>query len=456
MVGGPRQGLTLGRRQRLALLPALRTGLAILRMPAAELAEAAARLVAENPFVVALPPRPGPRPGAPAAAIDALAAPASASAALRAQIAAAALPPAVRAMAHYLVDWLDDDGYLDADLAEVAAKAGVPLALAEAGLAALQACDPPGVGARDLEECLALQLADRGLARAEAAALVAALDLVAVGDVPGLARRLGTDRAGAEAALALVRGLAPRPLAAAGPPAAPLHPDLVLDPLPSGGFAVRLGRLGLPRIRLDRALAAHAAARGFAADRRAEAAEFIAALRFRGATLLAVGRLLAERQHRCFALGPEHLAPLTRAELAAALGLHASTVGRAVAGKAILAGGTLWPLAALFSAALPGPGGGRVSAHGVRRRLARLIAAEPPGRPLSDAALCQALRAEGVDIARRTVTKYRQALRIPAAPGRRRGAGAAAVRGGAAGNDRHSPRLRRSQRATGLLEQEDP
>lgn len=415
-----RSRVRAGQVQRLALTPALREGLALLRMSALELAEAAQRIAAENPFVELLPPRPAGE-AAHAAALEGIAAPPSRHERLLRQIAALSAPPEVRRAAALLAGALDEAGYLDAPLEAIAAEAGLPPALAEAGLAALQACEPAGVGARDLEECLALQLRDRGFGAAEAARLVAGLDFIARDDMAGLARHLGTDAAGARAAAAVLRGLSPRPFSDGGEPVPPLLPDLVLEEGRGGVPVVRLGRAGLPRLRLDRALLAEAEAAGFGAGPQAEAAAFLAALRFRGATLLAVGRILVARQYRAFALGPEHLAPLTRAEVAAELGLHPSTVGRAVAGKAILAAGRLWPLAELFSAALPGAGGRPVSAHAVQRRLARLIAAEPPGAPLSDAELAARLAAEGVDIARRTVAKYRQSLRIPARAGRRKG-----------------------------------
>ncbi|MCL4189668.1 MAG: hypothetical protein KJZ85_18870 [Rhodobacteraceae bacterium] len=414
-----RPALGLGQRQRLALTPGLRLGLGILRLPAAELAEAVARIVADNPFLVALPPRGGVDPATLAVADR----PGPVESVMR-QLAAMPLAPGVRAAAGCLAGCLDEAGYLDAPVDEIAAGAGLDAAVAAAGLAALQSCEPAGVGARDLAECLLLQLVDGGWPRPRAAALVGRLDLVARGDPVALARALGMAPGEAAAAVAAVRGLRPRPFDS-GAPAPPLVPDLVAEPARDGGWSVRLARGGIGRVRLDATLAAQAAAEGFGGDRRAEAEAFLAALRFRGRTLLGIGRALAQLQHAALAGGGEEaLRPMTRAALAGELGLHPSTVGRAVAGKAMLAAGRLWPLAAFFGAALPaaaGTGaGGTVAGGAVRRMIARLLAEEAAGMPLSDAAIAERLRAGGVDIARRTVAKYRQSMRIPSSAGRAR------------------------------------
>ncbi|MCC6304705.1 MAG: hypothetical protein IT545_05845 [Rhodobacteraceae bacterium] len=438
-----RPALGLGARQRLALSPGLRMGLALLRLPAAELGEAVAGLVAENPFLVALPPRPGVD-----AATLAVAEEPGPLALLLGQLAAMALAPAVAAAAAYLAGCLDEAGYLDGPLDELARAGGLDGAAAAAALAALQGCEPAGVGARDLAECLLLQLLDRGWPRARAAAVTGRLDLVARGDAAALARALALSRAEAAAAIAAVRGLRPRPFDA-GPPAPPLVPDLVAEPHADGTWRIRLARGGGGRVGLDRGLAARAAAGGFLADRRTEAEAFLAALRFRGRTLLAVGRALAFRQHAALALGTEALRPLTRAALAADLGLHPATVGRAVAGKAILARGRLWPLSAFFTPALPaaagagaaGPAADPVAAAAARRLIARLVAEEGAGAALSDRELAQRLHAAGVDIARRTVAKYRQSMRIPSSSGRarRRPGGGGPGPDGTAGARRDGP-----------------
>ena len=132
-------------------------------------------------------------------------------------------------------------------------------------------------------------------------------------------------------------------------------------------------------------------------------------------------------QYRFFSSGPDHLAPLSRRKLAAELGLHASTLGRAVAGKAIAAEGALYPLSLFFPSALPGADGRAVSSFTVKLAIRRMVEHEAPDAPLSDAAICTRLHEDGVDITRRCVAKYRGCMRIPPSfKRRRRRAGTAA------------------------------
>lgn len=404
-------------QQRMGLAPAVRASLSVLRMPLADLHAEIAREAAENPF---LRWRRSPLAAEPLAAapVESLAAEPSLLDRLRAQIGLMPLEAGVRAMAEHLAGELRDDGYLDTPLEEIAAELDVPLALAEAGLSALQSCDPAGVGARDLAECLALQLADRGVPRALAAAAVARLEDFVAGNWRALGRALGCGQGELERIAGLLPGLVAHPVAAA-PPAPPLMPDLVAEPGP-GGPAVRLAREAAPRLVLDRAMLRRAAGEPFAEACRVRAEALIAAVAARGATLLRIGAHLAEVQQAAFAHGPEHLRPLTRVEVAAALGLHPSTVGRATAGKGIGIDGRVLPLERFFSAALPQTGGPALAGHAVRLRIARLVAEEPAGAPLSDEAIRQALAGEGIDIARRTVAKYREWMHLPSSHRRRR------------------------------------
>ena len=186
-----------------------------------------------------------------------------------------------------------------------------------------------------------------------------------------------------------------------------------------GALGIEVNARHLPRVSLDPALLAQVRQERFAPELLERARALIAALEQRGRTLRRIGEWLIAHQAGFFLRGPDALRPATRAAMAGGLGLHPATVGRAIAGKTIDVDGRLWPLGQLFSAALPGAGGD-ISARTVQRRILALVADEPPGRPLSDAALTEALRAEGVDIARRTVAKYRQGLRIPARSTRRR------------------------------------
>lgn len=246
--------------------------------------------------------------------------------------------------------------------------------------------------------------------------------LFAARNWPAIRRETGLDRASAERRAALLKRLTPRPVDP-GDAAPPLRPDLVARRQPDGSVQVRALRDSLPRLALDPRLARER----FAPDLLTGARALIAALEARGRTLDRIAAWLAERQAGFFHYGPAALVPATRLDLAQALDLHHTTVGRALAGKAIDVDGRIWPLSVFFSAAL-GSGEAAVSARAVQRRIAELVGAEPRAHPLSDEALTERLRAEGVDIARRTVAKYRQGLRIPSSAARRRQAVARADR----------------------------
>jgi len=414
--------------QRLGLSAGVLGALAILRMPAAELAEALAREAETNPFL-----RPGLPPTLPAASVGGDGTAALVAAApdwqqdLLHQLAQHPLPPPVARLAAWLVGELDERGWLDTPLPELAAREGLDEGELAAALAAVQGCEPAGVGARDLTECLTLQLLDRGLSADQARATLAELPRFARRDWDGIARCLGLSPAQARDRAALLRGLSPTPVAGRGGAAVPLlRPDLVLSRSPTGEIAVVPARDHLPQPGLDAALTRRALAEGFGTELLARAQALLRAVENRGATLLRIGNWLVRRQEPALTPGPGSgpgaLRPALRTDCAADLGLHPSTVGRAVAGKALLADGRLWPLERLFTPPAPGvsrAGDGAPGAAAVAHRIAALIASEPSGHPLSDARIATILSAGGVDMARRTVAKYRHGLRIPPAHRRR-------------------------------------
>lgn len=419
--------LELRQRAGLALTPAMRGALSVLRMAPAELDEALDRAAARNPFLLrqstALTP---PLRHDADLSSEALTAPVpSFQQSLMQQLAGMQLCRTVLSLALHLVAELRDDGLLDTPLPELAKAWQVSLTKLEAALEAVQQCEPAGVGARDLAECLRLQLAALGLGRQQAADTVRHLDLFARADWAGLHRRLGLDKAEAHARAALLRRVSPRPVAPAEQGAAILTaPDLIAERGDDKAVTIRLARDDGPGVALDESLVRRALRQGFAPDLLAEARALLAALEQRGRTLRRIGDWLAAHQAGFFLYGPGAMRPATRAELAVALGLHPSTIGRAIAGKCIDVDGRLWPLACFFSTALGDDSGG-VAAFAVQQRIRAMITAEPPDAPLSDEALARALRAGGVDIARRTVAKYRQGLRIPASSARRRQASSA-------------------------------
>ncbi|HHX90556.1 MAG TPA: hypothetical protein GX700_12485 [Paracoccus sp.] len=408
--------LDLRQTQGLALSAQMRVALSVLRMSPQELAEEIAREAARNPFLLH---EPLPAPASPLGEHDATAPGESLQVSLARQLALMDLEPDIAATAQVLLGELREDGMLDVALDDLASELGLRLDLLETALMALQRCEPAGVGARDLPESLRLQLIGKGLSPVAAAGTVAHLRLFVARDWPAIMRRLALPRPEAEQRADLVRGLSTRP--APAPPTAPetlTRADLRLERAHDGTLSLSLPR-DRPIARLDTDLVQRAGTEGFAPELLVRARALLAALDQRGQTLQRIGDWLLKNQPVFFTDGPAALRPLTRAALAEALGLHASTIGRAVAGKVVDVDGRLWPLSVFFSVAIPARGG-EISSRRVQARIHALIGAETRDCPLNDEAIMQQLHAEGVDIARRTVAKYRQGLRIPSSAARRR------------------------------------
>lgn len=411
-----KSGIGLVQRQGIALTEGMRRSLQLLRMPAQAAADAIMREAEENPFLVI--DRFAGGGAACDAALHTTAAQESLGDSLRRQITLQRLDTATAAAACYLVGELREDGYLDSTLAEIAAETGAPLPLLEAGLAALQACEPAGVGARDLAEYLELRLADAGIDRPLARAAVAEIDAVADGRWTALARRLGVPKAMLERIATLLRSFGSAPVRETGGWVGLLVPELSVDLGPQGEVSVSLLPGALPSVSVmavGRAALEAAQLRAFH-DR---ARRMSAAVAARRATLLRIGRLIAEAQPAFFVGRHDTLRPVTRAEAAAALAMHPSTLGRAIAAKALLADGRVYPLAMFFSRAIGGPSGA-LSPFDVQQRIRAMIDRESSDAPLADDGIRAQLQKEGVDISRRTVAKYRKCMRIPSSFGRKR------------------------------------
>ena len=353
------------------------------------------------------------------------------------QIGLLRLAPRERLLAEALALSLDDDGYLRDDVHDIAAALGLtpPPAPDEWSLALrrVQSLEPAGVGARSLSECLALQLTASAHRRAgwpEADAL--ALRIVrehlpglARGDLSALAARLGEPLPEVVAACARIRRLAPRPCQQLEARGAPIQiPDVVVRQR-QGRWEAHLNPAILPRLRLQPAVADwqrrhHRQSGPVWGSLLQEARWMLRNVEQRFATILAVARAILARQHRFLAHGPLALRPLGLREIAQAVGAHESTVSRATRQKFMATPCGLFELKFFFSRGLPADGGGACSPTAVRGLIRELVAAEPPGAPLSDVALARALAAYGVRVARRTVTLYRQQLRIEPAPRRLR------------------------------------
>ena len=338
--------------------------------------------------------------------------------------------PRDRLIGRAVIDALDPSGWFTVDLAEFALALGALPEDVERVLLRLQQCGPAGLFARSLAECLALQLRDRGRYDASMAALLDNLDLLAAARFDALGKACGV--AGDELARMVreLRSLDPKPASALDDDAAalPVIPDILARAHPGGGWAVELNDRALPRVLVDREYyarvhgdAASDADREFLADRLSSANWLVKALHQRAETMLKVGAELVRRQQDFFAHGVRHLRPLTLRDIAEAVGIHESTVSRVTANKTMATPLGLFELKYFFTAAIAGTGGGEAhSAEAVRHRLKALIDAEDPGGTLSDDKLVDAMRLEGIDIARRTVAKYRETMGIPSSAHRRR------------------------------------
>jgi RNA polymerase sigma-54 factor len=348
------------------------------------------------------------------------------------QIRLALADPAERMIAAQLVDQLDEAGYLSGDLDALAKTLGVARRRLDAVTEKLQGLEPVGVFARSLAECLAIQLRDRNRLDPAMQALLANLELLARGDKARLMRLCGVDARDLDDMIAEIRTLDPRPAAGFdAPPASPLIPDVLMRLAAGGrGWVVELNSDTLPRLIVDRryydTVARNGAVNGkareakrFLAARLQEANWLVRALDQRARTILKVATAIVERQRAFFEHGIAQLKPLVLRDIAEAIEVHESTVSRATANKYIATPRGTFELKFFFSTAVGAAANGEAhSAESIRHRIKSLIAGE--GDVLSDDAIVSALRREGYDLARRTVAKYREAMRIPSSVERRR------------------------------------
>ena len=330
------------------------------------------------------------------------------------------------AVARMLIDAIEDTGYLTTPLREIADGIGAPLRQVERVLDTLQGFDPPGVAARTLAECLALQAraADRHDPAMER--LLGNLELLARGDLKALKRICGVDDEDLRDMIAEVRSYDPKPGCrfGGGGDARTLVPDLFVART-RGGWAVELNAATLPRLIVDRRYhakldAGGKASRAFAAECMAGANWLLKALDSRAQTILKVATELVRHQEAFFASGASGLKPLTLTRVAEAVGVHETTVGRVASNKSLACARGVFPLKYFFTSGVQAADGGEASAEAVKSRIRALVAAELPDATLSDDALVDLLRADGVDIARRTVAKYREACGIGSSVQRRR------------------------------------
>lgn len=332
----------------------------------------------------------------------------------------------------YIIDLIDEDGYLRETTAALAERIGADVADVETTVALIHGFDPSGVGARTLKECLAIQLKEKGRLDPLMARFLDQLDLLARGDLKGLIRAVGAEEDDIRDMIAEVRALTPRPgLAFGGAGAVQIvRPDIFVTQAEDGGWKVELNADTLPRVLVNQTYFARVAtARSSEADRQylseqlASANWLAKSLDQRARTILKVASEIVRQQDAFLIHGVKQLRPLNLKAVAEAISMHESTVSRVTSNKYLATPRGLFELKYFFTAAIASSEGGEAhSAEAVRFRLRELISAEAPESPLSDDRIVEILREGGVDIARRTVAKYREALGIPSSVQRRRAA----------------------------------
>jgi len=346
------------------------------------------------------------------------------------QLAVAHLQGAEAAVAGVLIDAIDEGGYLRLDLGETAERLGCSEDLVERVLRVIQGFEPTGVAARDLRECLMLQLRERDRFDPAMAALLDNLPLLARHDFAGLKKACGVDDEDLREMVAELKALTPRPGAAfGGEPALPVTPDVFVREGAGGLWHVELNSDTLPRLLVDQRYHARvsAAARSeqektFVSDCMAQASWLVKSLDQRARTILKVSSEIVRQQDAFLAYGVEHLRPLNLKTVAEAIGMHESTVSRVTSNKYIGTPRGLFEMKFFFTSAISSTEGGEAhSAESVRHRIRQLIEAEASETDVhSDDSIVEILKEAGVDIARRTVAKYREAMRIPSSVERRR------------------------------------
>lgn len=328
--------------------------------------------------------------------------------------------PDVRLAARHLIGNLDPRGFLDLPARELASRLGIPKKTMEEALKLLQSFDPPGIGASGIPESLLLQLERNGEGSSLEYKIVRDhLEELARKRYPQIARTLGTSVERISEAASRIGRLTPNPGGDFDPTGNPyIQPDVVIEKTDEG-FRARLTNEYLPKLRIsdfykdmlgkssnDRK------ARHFLREQIREGRTLIRSLSLRQETILSIAEKLIEHQPAFLEKGPRHLRPLTMNEIADQIGLHATTISRAVAGKYVLTPHGLMEMRAFFAAGYQTADGTEVSNAGVREAIQGLIAKEDPAKPLSDDALAKLLKEQGIPVARRTVAKYREQLGI--------------------------------------------
>ncbi|MCC7428144.1 MAG: RNA polymerase factor sigma-54 [Alphaproteobacteria bacterium] len=336
--------------------------------------------------------------------------------------------PADRLIARHLILMLNPAGWLEGDIGALADRLGATRERVEGVLRRMQEFDPPGVFARGLKECLAIQLRDKNRLDPAMQALLDNLELLARRDMVRLRQVCGVDAEDLADMLAEIKRLNPKPGAKfETAPTVPVIPDVLMRLGSDGSWIVELNPETLPRVLVNTSYFSVVSKRArskedkaFLSERLQTANWLVKSLHQRATTILRVSSEIVRQQDAFFHRGVEHLRPLILRDIALAVDMHESTVSRVTSNKYIETPRGILELKYFFTTAIAGTMGESHSAESVRHRIKTMIDAESPDAILSDDQIVATLKSEGIDIARRTVAKYREALRIPSSVQRRR------------------------------------
>lgn len=348
---------------------------------------------------------------------------------LGAQLDVATTDPMTRLIGRHMIDAIDEAGYLAEPLDEMAERLGVSVARLDPILAIIHTFEPSGIGARNLSECLTIQLKDKNRFDPAMAALLDNLPLLAKRDMAQLRKLCGVDDDDLADMIAEIRQLDPKPgRAFGGGTVQTVTPDVIIRAAPDGSWLIDLNPDTLPRVLINQTYHARVAKaarnetdKAFIADCLQTANWLTRSLEQRARTILKVASEIVRQQDAFFAYGVEHLRPLNLKTVADAIAMHESTVSRVTSNKYLISPRGLFEMKYFFTASIASTGYGEAhSAEAVRHRIKTMIEAEMAHDVLSDDAIVVKLRDSGVDIARRTVAKYREALGIGSSMERRR------------------------------------
>jgi len=337
--------------------------------------------------------------------------------------------PSDRLIGAHLIDMLDDVGYLQGSLEKLAERLGCDLQDIDAVLKVLQGVDPAGMFARDLTDCLRLQLQEQGRLDPAMEAFVDNLDLLAKRDLDGLMKVCRVDEEDIHDMVTEIRALDPKPGRAFNHDVAqPVIPDVLMRPGPDGGWLVELNSASLPKVLVNNTYYTEIKGSGlseqdkrYVQDCLQTANWLVKSLHQRATTILKVASEIVRQQDAFFRRGVSALKPLVLRDIADVIEMHESTVSRVTSNKYMATPRGIFELKYFFTSSVGGSGvGDGHSSESVRQRIKNLIAAENVKKILSDDKIVTLLQAEGMDVARRTVAKYRDLLGLPSSVQRRR------------------------------------